>query len=160
MWTESCLDLSQSKTKRPELRRCTFVHLQGKNSTTVLVLLNASIRRGRNIENVSNTLFFLIFHQERFLGFHLGWRSSPSPRRARRQGTRSRKRNRSLNWFTYYFCFQQQKAENGKKLSEKSAKINAESKKISDPYRQGLLLGSSRSWTAAREKVARNSAGT
>lgn len=75
-------------------------------------------------------------------------RDAATPSHPLKEGTMTvtfRERNISLNWFTYYLCFQQQKAENCKMLLGKLAKINAESKKISEPYQEGLLLGSSQS---------------
>lgn len=94
-----------------------------------------SVRTGRDIPRVSDTQLFLMFRQERPLRFQPWLETQLLPTEGRRTGNPiQRERNASLNWFTYYFCFQQQKAENCKKQSEKSAEINAESKKLSDPY--------------------------
>lgn len=87
----------------------------------MLILLNASNNKTLRTEIIPSSPSHSV-------------RRGPSPRRAPGRGISYREREISRNWLTYYFCFQQQRAENCKKPSEKSAKINAESKKLSEPY--------------------------
>lgn len=87
------------------------------------------IRKGRNIQNVNNTLFFLMFREDWFLRFQAWLEIWLLPK----EGTVTRSQFQKENYIpelAYLFLFSTTKSwKLQKKLLEKSAKINAESKK-------------------------------